>query len=102
MTSITIGADQPRLLIADDDSVVLSMLGTSLGPHFEVVGVASDGEQAIELARVSQPDVALVDVEMPKGGGLGARAAETPAYTTARWRSSCPMPTHAGITAALR
>jgi two-component system NarL family response regulator len=59
-------------MIADDDPVVLSILSTSLGRHLEVVGLASDAEQAIELARISQPDVALVDVEMPKGGGLHA------------------------------
>ncbi len=48
------------------------MLGISLGEGFEVVGAAADSEQAVELARTSQPDVALIDVEMPKGGGLGA------------------------------
>ncbi len=64
--------DRPRLVIADDDPVVQSMLSMSLGSRFEVVGAAADGEEAIELARVWQPDAALVDVQMPKGGGLGA------------------------------
>jgi DNA-binding NarL/FixJ family response regulator len=59
-------------MIADDDPVVRSMLGMALGTSFELVGVAADSEQAIELARVSQPDAAIVDVEMPKGGGLRA------------------------------
>jgi len=59
-------------MIADDDPVVRSMLGMSLDAAFELVGVAADGEQAIELARVSQPDAAVIDVEMPKGGGLRA------------------------------
>jgi len=63
---------RPRLLIADDDPVVQSMLGMSLGEAFEVVGVAVDGEEAVQLARESQPDVALVDVEMPSGGGMRA------------------------------
>jgi DNA-binding NarL/FixJ family response regulator len=72
MTSLTIGRDHPRLIIADDDRVVVSMLVTSLGYEFDVVGVASDSKQAIELASVTQPDVALIDVDMPKGGGLGA------------------------------
>ncbi len=61
-----------RLVIADDDPVVQSMLSMSLAREFEVVGVAGDGEEAIELARASQPDAALVDVKMPKGGGLRA------------------------------
>jgi DNA-binding NarL/FixJ family response regulator len=59
-------------MIADDDPVVQSMLSMSLGEGFDVVGVAVDGEQAVDLAQASQPDAALVDVEMPAGGGLRA------------------------------
>jgi DNA-binding NarL/FixJ family response regulator len=72
---LTAGApdkDRPRLMIADDDPVVRSMLGMALSSGFEVVGVAADSEVAVELARTTQPDAAVVDVEMPKGGGLAA------------------------------
>jgi len=62
----------PRLIIADDDPVVRTMLVMLLEHEFEIVGLACDGEQAVELARASQPDAALLDVQMPKGGGLGA------------------------------
>jgi len=62
---------RPRLLIADDDPVVRSTLVMALGADFEVVGVAGDSEQAIDLAAASKPDAALVDVDMP-GGGLRA------------------------------
>jgi DNA-binding NarL/FixJ family response regulator len=72
MISLTSPDHRPRLMIADDDPVVRSMLGMSLGEAFEVVGVAADSEQAVELARTSQPDAAIVDVVMPKGGGLRA------------------------------
>ncbi len=72
MAPLAVAGDHPRLMIADDDAVTLSMLSASLGHDFDVVGLASDGEQAIELASASRPDVALVDVNMPKGGGLGA------------------------------
>jgi DNA-binding NarL/FixJ family response regulator len=72
MTVTAVSDSRPRLMIADDDPVMRSMLGMSLGTSFELVGVAADSEQAIELARVSQPDAAIVDVEMPKGGGLRA------------------------------
>ncbi|MGD0453690.1 MAG: response regulator transcription factor [Solirubrobacteraceae bacterium] len=72
MTMAAVSDHRPRLIIADDDPVVRSMLGMSLGGAFELVGVAADSEQAIELARVSQPDAAVIDVEMPKGGGLHA------------------------------
>jgi DNA-binding NarL/FixJ family response regulator len=61
-----------RLIIADDDFVIQSLLSASLDDVFDVVGVASDSEEAIELARDTRPDVALVDVQMPKGGGRSA------------------------------
>ena len=49
--TMTGAAHRPRLMIADDDPVVRAMLANSLGEEFEVVGVASDGEQAIELGQ---------------------------------------------------
>ena len=70
MTSGAPAGDRPRLMIADDSPVIRSMLSMSLSSGFEVVGVAADSEEAVELARVTQPDAAVIDVEMPKGGGL--------------------------------
>jgi DNA-binding NarL/FixJ family response regulator len=63
---------RPRLMIADDDPVTQSTLGMSLAGGFDVVGFAADSDEAVELARESQPDAAIVDVDMPKGGGLSA------------------------------
>ncbi len=65
-------SSRPRLMIADDDPVVRSLLSASLCNAFDVVGVASDGDEAVALARASQPDAAVIDVEMPGGGGLRA------------------------------
>ena len=59
----------PRVLIADDDPVVRSALAMQLGAGFEVVGAARDAAEAITLAERFQPDVAILDVEMPEGGG---------------------------------
>jgi two-component system nitrate/nitrite response regulator NarL len=59
------------LLIADDDAVVRSMLSLTLERQFDIVGAARDSDQAIALAQAAQPDVALIDVQMP-GGGLRA------------------------------
>jgi DNA-binding NarL/FixJ family response regulator len=66
--------DPLRLLIADDDPVMRMLLGAMVraDPGFELVGEAEDAEQAIELAALHQPDVALLDIEMPKGGGMRA------------------------------
>jgi DNA-binding NarL/FixJ family response regulator len=61
-----------RLLIADDDPSVRSMLTLLLERDFELVGVAADAREAIELSATSLPDAALIDVEMPEGGGPAA------------------------------
>jgi DNA-binding NarL/FixJ family response regulator len=65
-----------RLLIADDHPVVRDGLsGIFEGdPGFEVVGQASDGAQAVELAERLAPDVVLMDLRMPGLDGLGAIA----------------------------
>jgi DNA-binding NarL/FixJ family response regulator len=62
----------PRLLIADDDLFVQSALCAQLDKEFDIVGGALDADEAIELAERHQPDVAIIDVEMPAGGGLRA------------------------------
>jgi len=62
----------PRLLIADDDPVVVSMLCAQLADSFDIVAAARDAEDAIALATKHQPDVAIIDVQMPTGGGLRA------------------------------
>lgn len=61
-----------RLLIADDDPVVVSLLRAQLGQSFDIVAVAADADDAVALAQRHQPDIAIVDVEMPNGGGLRA------------------------------
>jgi EAL domain-containing protein (putative c-di-GMP-specific phosphodiesterase class I) len=63
--------DPIQVLIADDDPGVLEVL-TSLvtaDPAMDVIGAANGAKEAIDLARDLQPDVALVDVRMPGGGG---------------------------------
>lgn len=65
-------AGRPTLLIADDDPVVQSMLSMGLEGRFEIVGVADDAEYAVATAGAVRPDVAVVDVDMPGGGGARA------------------------------
>jgi two-component system, response regulator PdtaR len=64
-----------RVLIAEDDPVIamgLSKRLRSLG--HEPIGPASDGEQAIAMAKASLPDLYLFDIEMPEVDGLAAAA----------------------------
>lgn len=65
-----------RVLIADDSQHSREALRALIGlePDLEVVGAAADVEEAINLANQHAPDVAIVDVRMPGGGGR--RAAE--------------------------
>lgn len=63
---------RPSLMIADDDPVVRAMLANQLGERFQLVGFAADADEAIALAEDRQPDAALIDVQMPAGGGLRA------------------------------
>jgi PleD family two-component response regulator len=69
------GGPALRLIVADDDPVSRLMLGAIVKrePGFELVGEAADAGQAVELALRRRPDVVLLDVDMPGGGG--ARAA---------------------------
>lgn len=55
-----------RVVIADDDPAVLKMLRRSLTREgFSVLGEATNGSEAIVLARHLQPDVLILDAEMP-------------------------------------
>jgi EAL domain-containing protein (putative c-di-GMP-specific phosphodiesterase class I)/DNA-binding NarL/FixJ family response regulator len=63
--------DGIRVLIADDETEVRAALAELISSEddLELVGAAGDADEAIELAIAKTPDVALVDVKMPAGGG---------------------------------
>lgn len=65
-----------RVLLADDHTLLREGLRRSLeDAGVEVVGEAADGEQAIKLAAEHRPDVVLMDVSMPRLGGVEATRA---------------------------
>src|SRR6185437_2139113 len=74
-----------RVLVADDEPQVREILAAVIGTdaRLQLVGQAEEAEAAIGIAAAERPDVALVDVRMPGGGGARAtrgiveRSAET-------------------------
>lgn len=63
-----------RVIVADDHTVVIQGLQAllKLEPDLEVVATCRDGEEAIEATAERQPDVLVMDVSMPRCGGLEA------------------------------
>lgn len=61
-----------RIVIAEDQGLLSSALATilNLEDDLEVVGIAVNGEEALQLVEKEQPDVCLTDIEMPKKTGL--------------------------------
>ena len=66
--------DKIKILIADDHAIVRMGLATLLSAQdgFEVVGEASNGEQAVSRALKLKPDVVVMDLVMPKKDGVAA------------------------------
>ena len=62
-----------RVLIAEDETLIrLDLKGLLEGAGFEVCAEARDGEEAVALARTEQPDLAVLDVKMPRLDGIEA------------------------------
>ena len=62
-----------RILIAEDETIIrLDLRGLLERAGHEVVGEARDGEEAVALARELEPDLAVLDVKMPKLDGIDA------------------------------
>lgn len=63
-----------RVVIVDDDSLVRMAMKGILDPHpdIEVVGTATSGAEAVEVARATRPDVVLMDIQMPGMDGVEA------------------------------
>jgi DNA-binding NarL/FixJ family response regulator len=63
-----------RLLIAEDQLVTRRALAAIFEalPEFEVIGLAADGAEALRVARMEAPDVALLDIKMPRLDGIEA------------------------------
>jgi DNA-binding NarL/FixJ family response regulator len=67
-------ASQLRVLVADDDPMLRMALSEVIEAETDlhVIAAASDAEEAADLAERHSPDVAVIDVRMPRGGGSHA------------------------------
>ncbi|MGY0498018.1 response regulator [Nocardia sp. FBN12] len=65
-----------RVLLADDEPLIRAGVKAILAtdPEIDVIAEAGDGREAVELARHHRPDIALLDIRMPRSDGLGAAA----------------------------
>lgn len=63
-----------RIVIAEDQRMLLGALASllDLEEDMKVVGKASNGEEAVELVKLHQPDICIMDIEMPIKSGLDA------------------------------
>jgi len=62
-----------RILVAEDEAIIRLDLAEMLGEAgYDVVGQASNGEQAVEMARELEPDLVIMDVKMPVMDGISA------------------------------
>lgn len=93
-----------RVLLADDHPLYRSGLRVLLDtqPDTEVVGEAATGEEATALAAELSPDVIVMDLSMPGGGGLSAIRAITVRQPDARVLALTMLDDGASVTAAIR
>ena len=62
----------PRVLLADDHRMMSEGLRSLLQPHFDVVGIVSDGRELIAAAKQLDPDIVVLDISMPSLNGIDA------------------------------
>lgn len=73
---------RPRVLLADDHTLLLEGIRLMLQPEFELVGSAEDGRALLAAARKLKPDVILLDISMPLLNGIDAAV---------QLRKTCPF-----------
>jgi DNA-binding NarL/FixJ family response regulator len=65
---------RPRILLADDHTMLLEAFQRLLEPRCEIVGTACDGRALVDLAASTRPDVIVLDISMPRLNGMDACA----------------------------
>jgi DNA-binding NarL/FixJ family response regulator len=78
------GDPKPRILLADDHGLVVAGLSKLLEKDFDIVGVAGNGRELVEMAQQRKPDLILVDISMPLLNGIEATRQLCKAISRAR------------------
>ncbi len=78
ITAVGASMSLPRVILADDHTILLEALRKLLEPHCEIVSTVADGRTLLETAALLKPDVIVADISMPLINGLdtGARLKE--------------------------
>jgi DNA-binding NarL/FixJ family response regulator len=75
---------KPRLLLADDHTLLLEGIRLLLEPEFDLVGSVEDGQALLAAAKILKPDVILLDISMPLLNGIDAARKLRKALPSAR------------------
>ncbi|WP_448617517.1 response regulator [Geodermatophilus sp. URMC 65] len=81
----THGSGRPTVFLVDDHAMVRSGVRAELGGAVDVVGEAADVEGAVEGIRATVPDVVLLDVHLPGGGGRAVLETLRAELPSVRW-----------------
>lgn len=63
---------RPRVILADDHTLVVEGIQKLLEPHFDLVGTVEDGRALLDAAKKLEPDVVIADISMPLLNGIDA------------------------------
>jgi len=75
----------PRILLADDHTILLEAFRKLLTPTFEIVGAVSNGRALLEAAKKLKPDVVVLDISMPGLNGIEVCRQLQPRLPDTRW-----------------
>src|SRR3712207_9216415 len=96
------GGDRPRVFLVDDHAMVRSGVRSELGDEVEVVGEAADVATAVTGIRSTAPDVVLLDVHLPGGGGHAVLQSLRAELSGTRWLALSVSDAAEDVIAAIR
>ena len=93
---------RPRIFLVDDHAMFRSGVRAELGNAVEVIGEADEAEAAVELINERTPDVVLLDVHLPGGGGQAVLRGVTPHHPEVQFLALSVSDTPEDVIAVIR